>query len=613
MKNALLPGNYSVEISVEGYKTELVQQILLATRTNVVLPPFNLQLANNVAVQPSPLPSVGPSPTPAQPALIASIQETDEDKGLILEVRRGDAFTEKEVRTLPLGSSTLVRSFDELALLVPGVAPPPQAIGNSVGPGVGPGVGTSGQFSVNGLRSRANNFMVDGSDNNDEDIGVRRQGFFSLVPQPIESVQEFQIITLLAPAQYGRNLGAQVNVLSKSGGNNFHGTLYGFFNSSQLNARNYFDFVGENSRIPLQGQRLNGSLANVQVRNGGASVFNQVFVDNTAGERDSLTFLQGGGVFSGAIIPNKMFFFISAEGQSLNASKESHFIVPTVEQRGFLGTGAEGLSFPSESIQSFPTSVSGDFIFSLFPFPNDPNGVYGRNTYTQVLPANARGRLFSGKYDYNFDIGGRKQFLTARYNNTDDQRDLQEVGGALFSGIRPKTRTDNISVFSTGEITDNVSNLVRFSFGRTRLNFEEIRDTTGFLLPTQRIFNNPNDAQFLLNARSIVNFTLPDAPNVSYFRSSTSTIEDLLGPVGQVIVSGFSPIGVDVFNFPQMRVNNTYQFADTLYWRRSEHNLHLELTFDAILLNSDLPRNSRPLITFNGALRSDEFHFSCGS
>jgi hypothetical protein len=80
-----------------------------------------------------------------------------------------------------------------------------------------------GNFSVNGLRSRANNFTVDGSDNNDEDIGVRRQGFVALVPQPIESVQEYQVITLLAPAQFGRNVGGQINAVSKSGGNETHG------------------------------------------------------------------------------------------------------------------------------------------------------------------------------------------------------------------------------------------------------------------------------------------------------------------------------------------------------------------------------------------------------
>ena len=70
---------------------------------------------------------------------------------------------------------------------------------------------------------------------------ARRQGFVALNSQPIESVKEYQAITLLAPAQFGRNIGAQVNAVSKSGGSATHGTLYGFFNSSQLNARNAFD------------------------------------------------------------------------------------------------------------------------------------------------------------------------------------------------------------------------------------------------------------------------------------------------------------------------------------------------------------------------------------
>src|SRR5207253_10239730 len=159
---------------------------------------------------------------------------------------------EGEVSLLPIGSVTLVRTFDELALLLPGVAPPPQTLGSVAGPGVGPGVGSAGQFSVNGLRSRANNFTVDGSDNNDEDIGVRRQGFVALVPQPIESIQEYQVITLVAPAQFGRNIGAQVNAVSKSGGNQTHGTAYAFFNSSQLNAPNFFDTAFGNATSQLR-------------------------------------------------------------------------------------------------------------------------------------------------------------------------------------------------------------------------------------------------------------------------------------------------------------------------------------------------------------------------
>ena len=122
---------------------------------------------------------------------------------------------------------------------VVGVALPPQTLSGVAGPGVGSGVGSAGQFAVNGLRSRANNFTVDGSDNNDEDIGVRRQGFFSLVPQPIESIKEYQVITALAPAQFGRNFGAQVNAISKSGSSQPHGALYGFLNTSDLNARDF--------------------------------------------------------------------------------------------------------------------------------------------------------------------------------------------------------------------------------------------------------------------------------------------------------------------------------------------------------------------------------------
>src|SRR6185295_12644743 len=123
------------------------------------------------------------------------IEDSDIRASIItIDGRRTGSYGDKEVVALPLSSKTVTQSFDELALLLPGVAPPPQTIGNVAGPGVGAGVGSAGQFSANGLRSRGNNFTVDGSDNNDEDIGVRRQGFVALIPQPIESVQEYQEI-----------------------------------------------------------------------------------------------------------------------------------------------------------------------------------------------------------------------------------------------------------------------------------------------------------------------------------------------------------------------------------------------------------------------------------
>ncbi|HYX43231.1 MAG TPA: hypothetical protein VE821_16105, partial [Pyrinomonadaceae bacterium] len=79
-----------------------------------------------------------------------------------------------------------------------------------------------------------------------------------------------------------------------------------------------------------------------------------------------------------------------------------------------------------------------------------------------------------------------------------------------------------------------------------------------------------------------------------------------LGAVGQVNVAGFSPIGVDVFNFPQRRVNNTYQVADGLTMRVGAHAFAFGADTRRSELNSLLPRNARPLITFAGAPAFDQ-------
>src|SRR5437868_3022866 len=259
----LPPGLYTIRVSAPGFVTQEVQQRLFITRTGEVVPvPVSLEPVPPTAPTPTttatPITTGTPTTTAtATPTPTPAAGHTEEDTDIRARINasdgeRGGAFTEEEVSTLPLGATSFVRSFDELALLLPGVAPPPQTLGSVAGPGVGAGVGSAGQFSVNGLRSRANNFTVDGSDNNDEDIGVRRQGFVALNSQPIESVKEYQAITSLAPAQFGRNIGAQVNAVSKSGGSSTHGALYGFFNSSQLNARNPFDSALGNSTFALR-------------------------------------------------------------------------------------------------------------------------------------------------------------------------------------------------------------------------------------------------------------------------------------------------------------------------------------------------------------------------
>ncbi|MCP9496211.1 MAG: carboxypeptidase-like regulatory domain-containing protein [Pyrinomonadaceae bacterium MAG19_C2-C3] len=605
----LAPGIYTIRVSADGFQTQEVVQQLRITRTGEVVPvPVTLDPLPTPTAQPSVTPSTTPATGTTPTAL--SVEDTDVRAQVnATDARRDGSFTETEVVGLPLGATTFVRTFDELALLLPGVAPPPPTIGGGSGPGVGAGVGSAGQFAVNGLRSRANNFTVDGSDNNDEDIGVRRQGFVALNSQPIESVREFQVITLLAPAQFGRNLGAQINAVSKSGGSETHGTLYGFFNSNQLNARNSFDSLGTNGTTPLT------SRSGQPVLLGG----NPLTTRNESGAEDSLTFGQAGFVLGGTVKRDRVFYFLSAEGQLINANQERNFAVPTIEQRGIFDTGASGLftspvaGVATNNIFAYPTTAGGDGIFSLYPFPNNPSGIYGVNTLTRLLPASGKGAVLSAKIDYNFNRAGRAQSLTGRYNFTNDARTIPVTGGALFSSLRPRVRTQNLSLFFNSEISapDSeiaVFNQVRVSYGRTRLVFNEVRDSQ-FQIPSRRLPGSP----FLLNAPLLLNDTLPASQNGgTRFVPNTGAVryiidpfvpvtEDVLGPVGQVRVAGFSPIGVDVFNFPQRRINNTYQLADTLTLRSGTHSFAFGVDTRRTELNSMLPRNSRPLISFGGA------------
>lgn len=588
-RGLLAPGFYRIVISIPGYKPrELRREIRVSVTGDVVPVPVSLE-PQDPAVQPTP-------PALEQPDDIrVEINTTD--------ARRDGSAKQDELTRLPLGTNSFTRSFDELAMLEPGVAPPPQTVGDVAGPGVGPGVGSSGQFSVNGLRSRANNFTVDGSDNNDEDIGVRRQGFVALIPQPVDSVQEFSIITLLSPAKFGRNLGAQVNAVSKAGSNNVNGTVYGTFNSSQLNARNFFDTEHGNGLTPVR------TAAGLNVLRDG-----QPFsVRNQSGSEDSFTFAQGGGTFGGAIIPKRLFYFGSGEYQRINASRQKSFAVPTVEQRGPFRTGATGINadfFSGMPLPSlYPLSLRANGVFSLFPFPNDPEGIFGENTLTYSLPADGRGVILSGRLDNDFEIAGRQQRFTARYNFTDDLRSLPAVNEALFSSIKSDIQTHNLSLFLNSELNGSSAdsrlfNQVRFSIGHTDLNFSEIRDRN-HLVPSRELLNVP----FLLNAPFLFNISQPQFNGQARFATSipgllgTGTVEDGIGLVGQVKMAGFSPIGVDVYNFPQDRVNRTYQLADELTWGRGGHTFVVGTDLRRTDLNSDLPRLSRTLFTFNGAPR----------
>ena len=135
----------------------------------------------------------------------------------------GFTLDRDRIERLPLNR----RDFLQLAFLVPGVLPAVQ----------GSELSSGGSFAMHagGAREEFNNFTLDGADNNDPYINR-----FSLQPS-LESIREFKILTSSYSAEYGRSAGAQINVVTRGGSNEWHGAGYEYLRNRVLDARNYFD------------------------------------------------------------------------------------------------------------------------------------------------------------------------------------------------------------------------------------------------------------------------------------------------------------------------------------------------------------------------------------
>ncbi len=465
------------------------------------------------------------------------------------------------ILVLPLRGS---RSFDQLALFAPGVARAPFSAGE--GPAVGIGVGSIGQFSVNGLRSRSNNFTVDGSDNNDEDIGVRRQGFVALVPQSIESIEEYQVMTAGVPADFGRNSGSMVNAVSRSGEEHVHGTIYGLFNNDVLSARNPFDtnFTDAVNSGDRNGGRYSG--------------------------KDSSHSLYG-GAFGGPIDPltRHFFYFVSAERQRVRGTALRHFVVPTSGERGLRVNSGQSNGFvPIEKLQDFfnqrsisYSSAAGAEIFSLYPLPNNPAGPFGEHNYSQVNASTADSNVFSQRLDWfrqPGNNGAANYNIAARYNFTGDQSTLPFTGDAINSALATSTRTQNFSLV-INMTKKAYANSLRVSYGRTRLSFPLDKGSP-------LIFGSSATGGSPTQTRQI------ETP-YGRFGPFGAT-----GPIGQLSILPYSSVGIDVYNFPQGRVDNTYQIGDVATFVWKTHALRAGFDLRHSQLNSFADRNSRPLIVF---------------
>ena len=555
----LEPGNYTVTAEKEGYySSERTNVLIRLNQPKVVVPPFDLRSLVSTPTQQITVQGeqtrialvdlTAPGPDPSILAFLNEPGFTSLASTLDWTLRSN--YNSLEIHALPLRGG---RTFDQLSLLSPGVFRVPFGSGN--GPAVGIGVGSTGQFSVNGMRSRSNNFTVDGSDNNDEDIGVRRQGFVALVPQSIESVQDFQIVTAGFPAEFGRNTGSMVNAVSRSGQKNVHGNLYGFFTDDAISAGDFFD-------QPFEDTVNKGSLS------GGRS----------AGPDSSGQMI--GGTLGGPILDERLFYFVSAERQRNRGTAVGHFVVPSAAERGlrirdgFIPIGELGNFFSDRGIPH--SDGAGRGVFSVYPLPNNLAGPFGQNNFSDARPYEGNGSVFSTKIDWypSADHG-----VTARYNFTDDDSIIPFTGEAIRSTLATDTRTQNLSLF-VNTTTGQFGNVFRFSYGRTRLAFPT--DKSSPML----FGSDPSDELPPEFARLI------DTP-YGRFGPFGAT-----GPIGQLTIVPYSTIGIDVFNFPQGRVDNTFQLSDFVTWTGRRHTTKVGFDIRRSQLNSFADRNSRPMLLF---------------
>ena len=192
---------------------------------------------------------------------------------------------------LPLAT----RNYVELTLLSPGsVHPDPSSFNN------GDNVNAGGRPFINGNREQANNFLLDGMDNNE--VSDNLLGY---TPAP-DAIEEFNLITNNAPAEFGNFMGGIVSVTLKSGTNAFHGDVWEFFRNDVLNANQWENKINPNAaEIPRAPLRWN----------------------------------MFGGTVGGPVLKNKLFFFVDYQGQRFDHPPAGSFIsvFTPAEQQGNFG------------------------------------------------------------------------------------------------------------------------------------------------------------------------------------------------------------------------------------------------------------------------------------
>jgi hypothetical protein len=375
----LSPGAYQVTVQKPSFETKIVNNFSIEVEQRARL---DLTLAPGQVTQ--------------QVQVIAGGTAISTDSPTV-----GQVVNNQQVVALPLNG----RNWISLAFVAPGVISADTAGTNA------DFFSQGGSVSINGSRQQDNNFTIDGTDNNDLLFG----GF--ALNLSVEAIQEFKVQNNLYTAEYGRSGGGQVNLVTKSGTNQFHGDAFDFLRNSYFDANNFFTPVSPSLR-----------------RN------------------------QFGGTLGGPIKRDRIFFFVDYEGERLAQALTQTTATPTAaERQGIFPTTiidpTTEAPFPNNTIPQPRINSAASQILSLYyPFPNAPAGTV--NNYTSIFNSTENDDQYTVRVDWKLNdkdtVFGRvshaivDRFTPSVFNNFGNGTDIDPTNGTL----------DNVYVFSPRQINE---------------------------------------------------------------------------------------------------------------------------------------------------------------
>jgi hypothetical protein len=402
---SLVPGIYDVRVERQGFKTVEYSRVELTVG----------QVQN---LSPTLIPSATAETITVQGEQVAPLDLDD--------AQIGNVVKSQQVEDLPM----ILRDPYQLILLSPGAIQ-----GNSILQGL----------SVNGSRERNNNFLLDGTDNNDAEIPgltLPQPGLTSLNP---DSVQEFRVITSSFLPEFGRDTGAVIDVVSKRGTNDFHSDLYWFGRFDALGARDYFNHETDTASQVVP--------------------------------KDSYSRNTFGVSAGGPLLPNKTFWFANYDGERFDTTLTNSSVVPSAAFKTgvFNFAGANGpvlidISQPTSSSNAFglPQDPTMHNLLAAYPNPNGPSVDGARGWLYYPSPSHSTGDNVSARVDHNFS---QSEILTVRYTfnryqdpNFDHTDFLPGLGGTGTS-----QRRQNATLQLTSVIDPRLVNT--FRLGANRINF----------------------------------------------------------------------------------------------------------------------------------------------